>query len=100
MKVVCVGDCGVDLYSPENKLYPGGITANFTKQARKLFKLNDEVHIISMIGTDGDAAELAYLSTDLPGIECHIERKEGRTPVQYISIREDGEASYFRCFSR
>lgn len=96
MKVVCVGDCGVDFYSPENKFYQGGITANFTKQARRLFKPDDEIHIVSMIGDDGDPADIAFNSTNITGITCHIERHKGRTPVQYISIQEDGEKNFTR----
>ena len=96
MKVVCVGDCGVDFYSPENKYYQGGITANFTKQARRLFKPDDDIHIVSMIGNDGEPAELAFNSTNLDGITCHIEHHTGRTPVQYISIMEDGEKNFTR----
>ena len=94
MKIVCAGDCGVDLYLPSQKYYPGGITANFTKQARRCFGDDDQIYIISAIGNDGEAAQLAYNSTNLPGIECHIPLLEGKTPVQYIEVKEDGEKNF------
>lgn len=96
MKVVCVGDCGVDQYLPLEKFYPGGITANFTKQARRCFEKSDEIHIISAIGNDGGAAELAFNSINLPDIECHIDRYAGKTPVQYIGIKENGEKDFIK----
>ena len=96
MKIVCAGDCGVDLYLPSKKYYPGGITANFTKQARRCFDDDDQIYIISAIGNDGEAAQLAYNSTNLPGIECHIPILKGETPVQYIEVKEDGEKNFVK----
>ncbi len=94
MKIVCAGDCGVDLYLPSKRYYPGGITANFTKQARRCFGDDDQIYIISAIGDDGEAAQLAYNSTNLPGIECHIHTLKGKTPIQYIEVAEGGEKKF------
>ena len=91
MKLVCVGDLGVDRYMPENKLLPGGITGNFTRQARRCFKDSDEIQIIC---TDEDEAATALSAVSLPGIECHITFIEGNTPVQYIEVNEDGEKNF------
>lgn len=96
MKIACVGDCGVDQYLPSKKLYPGGITANFTRQARRSFDKDDQIYIISAIGNDGNAAELAFNSVNLPGIECYIEKYVGTTPVQYIGIKEGGEKDFVK----
>lgn len=95
MKLVCIGDCGVDRYLPENKLLPGGITANFTRQARRAFKPTDEVHIISMIGDDTEA-QTALAAVNISAIECHINKIEGKTPVQYIKVQKNGEKDFVK----
>jgi sugar/nucleoside kinase (ribokinase family) len=56
MKVVCVGDCGVDHYLPSGEQRFGGITANFARHARKEFRADDEIHIVSCIGDDDGVA--------------------------------------------
>ena len=94
MKLVCVGDLGVDRYMPENTLRPGGITANFTRQARRCFNETDEIQIISFVGTDEQEAATALSAVNLPGIECHITFIEGKTPVQYIEVSESGEKNF------
>ncbi|MCC3860324.1 PfkB family carbohydrate kinase [Pseudemcibacter aquimaris] len=94
MKIVCVGDLGVDRYMPENKLLPGGITGNFTRQARRVFKPDDQIQLISAIGTDEEEAAVALAAVNQPGIESHITFYEGKTPVQYIEIHDDGEKNF------
>ncbi len=94
MRIVCVGDLGVDRYMPDNKLFPGGITGNFTRQARRYFKDSDEIQIISVVGTDEDEAATALSSVNLPGIECHITSLEGKTSVQYIEVNDNGEKNF------
>lgn len=96
MKIVCVGDLGVDRYMPENKLLPGGITGNFTRQARRVFKPEDEIQIISALGTDEEEAATALAAVNRPGIESHITFYEGSTPVQYIEVLENGEKNFTR----
>lgn len=95
MKLVCIGDCGVDRYLPENRLLPGGITANFTRQARRAFKQTDEVDIISLVGDD-DEAQVALGALNSPGIKCHINKAAGATPVQYIKIQQNGEKNFVK----
>lgn len=95
MKIVCVGDCGVDHYHPSGEILPGGITANFTRQARRCFKADDHIHIISAIGNNIKAA-IARSAVEVEGIECHFQQVEGTTPVQYIKIKEDGEKDFFK----
>jgi fructoselysine 6-kinase len=95
MKVVCVGDCGVDHYKPSGTVLPGGITANFARQARRSFPANDEIHVISATGTDGESAKLARGALlDETGIVCHFDELDGSTPVQYIEIEDDGEKNF------
>lgn len=94
MRLVCVGDLGVDRYMPDNKLLPGGITGNFTRQARRCFKDTDKIQIISVLGTDEEEAATALSAVNLPGIECHITFIEGETPVQYIEVSDNGEKNF------
>jgi len=94
MRIVCVGDLGVDRYMPGDKQLPGGITANFARQARRCFEDSDEIQIISVVGTDEDEAATALSSVNIPGIECHIAHLEGKTPVQYIEVNDNGERNF------
>lgn len=96
MKIACVGDCGIDQYQPSGEILPGGITANFTRQARRSFKPNDQIHIISMMANDGEAAATARTAVDIEGIECHFQHIDGTTPVQYIKIDDHGEKDFFK----
>lgn len=95
MRVVCVGDCGIDRYLPTGKHYVGGITANFARHARALFPSEDEIAIISPLGNDPEATAVrsAFAST---GIDCHFCELDGATPVQYINVREGGEKEFVR----
>lgn len=95
MKVVCVGDCGVDHYLPYGKQRFGGITANFARHATKEFPADDEVHIVACIGDD-DGAKLVRSSLIDTGIDCHIFTIPGITPTQYIEIKADGEKNFVR----
>lgn len=96
MKLVCVGDVGVDRYMPENKLLPGGITANFTRQARRWFEKDTQIDLISILGNNTPDSDVAYSAVDIDGINCHINRTKGNTPTQYIEILEGGEKSFTR----
>lgn len=95
MKVVCVGDCGVDHYLPSGDRRFGGITANVARHARIEFRADDEVHVVSCVGND-DGAELVLSSLKSAEIICHIQQREGTTPVQYIEIQESGEKNFVR----
>jgi len=95
MNIVCVGDCGVDHYLPSGELFGGGITANFARNARQAFPVEDIVRIVSAIGND-DGANLVLSSLVNTGIDCHISRLSGATPIQYIEIQPDGERRFVR----
>lgn len=95
MKVVCVGDCGIDHYLPSGEQRFGGITANVARHARKKFPLEDEIHIVSCVGDD-DGAELVLSSLAATDIDCHIRQLAGATPVQYIEIADGGEKKFAR----
>ena len=96
MRLVTIGDCGVDRYLPENRLLPGGITANFTRQARRTFNQDDKIDLISTIGIDNPESSVAYDAVNIDGISCHINKIEGNTPIQFIEIGDDGEKNFTR----
>ncbi len=95
MNVVCVGDCGVDVYLPSGERRFGGITANFARHARDEFRVDDEIRIVSCIGDD-DGADLVRSSLAATNIECHLSTIPGTTPTQYIEIEPDGEKNFVR----
>jgi len=95
MKVVCVGDCGVDHYLPSDELRFGGITANFARHARNEFHTDDEIHIVSWIGDD-DGAKQVRASLVGTGIDCHIATIPGATSTQFIELEADGERKFVR----
>lgn len=96
MKIVCVGDCGVDHYLPSGRLLGGGITANFAQHAAREFSEDDEVHVISAIGSEADAAGLVRRTLKNNRIRCHIVEMRGLTPVQFIRIEANGERTFVR----
>ena len=93
MKIVCVGDCGVDLYLPEGERRFGGITANFARHARQQFAPDDDVHVLSCVGDD-DNARIVLQEIETSPIEWHVVQLHGRTPVQSIEIEPDGEKNF------
>ena len=95
MNVVCVGDCGVDVYLPSGERRFGGITANFARHARREFRADDEIRIVSCIGDD-DGANLVRSSLAATDIDCYISTIPGTTPTQYIEIEPDGERNFVR----
>ena len=95
MKVVCVGDIGVDQYLPSREQRFGGITANFARHAREEFPVDDEIHIVSCIGSD-DGADLVRSSLVGAEIDCHISAIPGDTPTQLIELQADGERNFIR----
>jgi sugar/nucleoside kinase (ribokinase family) len=95
MNVVCVGDCGVDHYLPSGERRFGGITANFARHAKREFPADDVIQLVSCVGSDS-GAELVLSSLERSGIDCHISRLPGATPVQYIEIESGGERNFIR----
>jgi fructoselysine 6-kinase len=93
MDVVCVGDCGVDVYRPSGETLVGGITANVARHARSEFQAGDTIRIVSSVGDD-DAARLVLDELSDTGIDCHIPSLPGKTPVQRIEIDPDGEKNF------
>ena len=95
MRIVCVGDCGIDHYLPGNRKLVGGITANFARHAVAVFPHGDEISVISCIGNDTNGR---IVREDLAAhaFDCQILEVAGDTPVQYIEVRDDGEKVFVR----
>jgi sugar/nucleoside kinase (ribokinase family) len=93
MKVVCVGDCGIDHYQPSGEKRFGGITANFARHAKRAFPVKDDIEIISCVGNDESAA-LVLSSLASSGITSHISKLTGNTPVQTIDVDAHGEKNF------
>ena len=96
MKIVCVGDCGVDHYLPEGLLVCGGITSNYARQTRRIAPADDRIAVISAVGDDEYAARLARSAIEVAGIDADVVSMAGRTPVQFIEIEADGERHFVR----
>jgi fructoselysine 6-kinase len=96
MKIVCVGDCGVDHYLPSGRLLGGGITANFARHAAREFPEGDEIHVITAVGNEPDSSGLVRRTLQHDRIHCHITELQGETPVQFIRIEADGERNFLR----
>lgn len=95
MRIVCVGDCGIDHYVSSDERRVGGITANFALHARRLFAGSDSIRIIAPLGDDSDAALVRrrFIGTD---IDCDFVSMAGRTPVQFLDVDDSGERQFLR----
>lgn len=96
MNVVCVGDCGVDLYWPGRERLAGGITLNFALAARRWFHATDTIHIAAPLGADRDA-DLVRERVRGSGVSADFSVCQGSTPVQEIEIDKQGER-HFRAY--
>lgn len=93
MKVVCIGDCGIDHYLPSGELLCGGITANFALHAETAFPKGDAISVISAVGND-DAAVIVRERFAGSRIDCRIGTLEGSSSVQFIEIEPSGEKNF------
>lgn len=90
MIISCVGDCGTDFYTTLGLSRPGGIALNFAVHAKSLFLAEDIIQIISVLGTDTQS-HLIEDTIKRRGIISHINKIEGKTPVQHIDLGASGE---------
>jgi fructoselysine 6-kinase len=93
MKIICLGDCGVDHYETTGDRLPGGITLNFALQARRAFPARDIITVVSALGTD-PAATLVRNAIKMGGVEADFTTLQGETPVQRIALEESGERRF------
>ena len=95
MKVVCIGDCGIDHYLPSGEIFCGGITANFALHAEAAFPKGDAISVISAVGND-DAAVIVQERFAGSRIDCRIGTLEGSSSVQFIEIEQSGEKNFVK----
>ncbi len=93
MNVVCVGDCGIDRYVNLGLDRPGGIVLNFAVNARRLFRPDDRVIVLTALGDDVESATVLGVIEHF-GIEGAVTRCPGRTPVQQIERLPSGERRF------
>jgi len=93
VNVVCAGDCGIDYYLPGGERLIGGITLNVARHARDQFRSSDRISIASCVGMDDDGERILVALRDA-GVECHVVRLGGTTPVQTIEIAANGERQF------
>jgi fructoselysine 6-kinase len=95
MRIVCVGDCGIDRYVELGVERPGGITFNVAANARRCFPAGTDITIITAIGDDDEAEVVAraIAQVDPGALVTHF---AGRTPIQDIAIEPPGEKRFIR----
>jgi fructoselysine 6-kinase len=95
MKILCVGDCGVDRYLNLGGDRPGGITLNFAVNIRKCLPADDSVGVVTAVGTDPES-KIVVDAIERLGLEAHLTRLEGQTSIQYIDREPSGEKIFVR----
>lgn len=95
LRVVCIGDCGVDRYVNLGLDRAGGITLNVAVNAVACFAETAEITVVTALGQDAEA-EVVLGALRHTGIACRVARLEGRTPVQYIERQASGERRFLR----
>lgn len=89
MKVVYVGDCGVDDYN--GKLYPGGCALNvayYTNQAGL------KIDLVSCLGNDKNSNIPLNVVKKIHLDTIYIHSLEGETPKQKIQVLTNGEKKF------
>ncbi len=97
MRVIAVGDCGIDRYVDAHADRPGGISLNFAAAARRLFAADDRVGVLTVLGDD-DEAEVVAAAIESLGLsaDSSVARRPGATPVQTIDHDAAGERLFVR----
>ena len=95
MKVLHVGDCGVDRYVDIRADRPGGITLNFAANALLCFAPEDEIAVLTVLGHDREATIVEESIAGF-GLEAMIAYQDDITPIQYIDRDPGGERLFLR----
>jgi len=94
-RVVAVGDCGVDRYLNLKADRAGGIALNFAVNAKATFPSGAEIIVVSALGNDAEAEIVAEAVGD-QRLKHVLPRCTGRTSLQVIDRRPDGEKIFVR----
>jgi fructoselysine 6-kinase len=95
MRVLAVGDCGIDRYVDLRADRPGGISLNFAANAKDWFAPDDTIGVLTVLGVDREAGIVEACIASL-GLDAAIARRHGVTPVQYIDHDAAGERLFVR----
>ncbi len=95
MKILCIGDCGVDRYLNLGGDRPGGITLNFAVNLRQSLLPADSVGVVTAVGTDPES-QIVLDALEHFGLEVHLTRLKGQTSIQYIDREPSGEKIFVR----
>lgn len=93
MKLVCVGDCGIDRYQPLLMDRCGGITFNFAHHAGQQFSSKWDITVITAIGDDQEG-DIVMEKLEQKGFNLSVSRLPGNTPIQEIEVQADGEKKF------
>lgn len=91
MKIISVGDIGIDEYINLGIKKPGGIAFNF---AINVIKNNIDCSLVSAVGKDQVAKQLKNLLHDLNIDIFHLQQINGKTAKQKIALGENGEREF------
>jgi len=95
MRVLAVGDCGVDRYVDIRADRAGGISLNFAANALLCFAPDDHIGILTVLGRDREAGIVEESFAHF-GLDVMIARQPDITPIQYIDRDPDGERLFVR----
>lgn len=89
MKVVYVGDCGVDDYS--GKLYPGGCALNVAFYANQA---GLKIDLVSCLGNDKNSSIILNVAKKIQLDVNYIHGLKGKTTKQKIQVLPNGEKKF------
>jgi len=95
MRVVAVGDCGVDRYLNLRADRAGGIALNVAVNAKTTFPEGTEITVVSALGGDAEA-DIVREAVDDQRLRHVLPACSGRTSLQVIDRRPDGEKIFVR----
>jgi fructoselysine 6-kinase len=93
MRLVCIGDCGIDRYQPSMTDHFGGITFNFAHHAIQQFSSEWDINVITAVGDDKNG-ERVIERLEEKGLNLFVSRLAGKTPIQEIEVQADGEKKF------
>jgi sugar/nucleoside kinase (ribokinase family) len=93
MKLVCIGDCGIDRYQPSMTDHFGGITFNFAHHAIQQFSSEWDINVITAVGED-ENGERVIEKLEEKGLNLSVSQLPGKTPIQEIKVQADGEKKF------
>ncbi len=95
MRIICVGDCGVDRYLNLECDRPGGITLNFAVNIKECLPPTASVGVVTAVGTDSES-RIVVDAIERFGLKACISHLEGQTSIQYIDREPSGEKIFVR----